>query len=391
MAKYLDKTGLAKVLEILKSQYEAGDTTIQTSLTSHINNKSNPHGVTKSQVGLSNVANLDQSKAIKSITRNAKTFTYTTLDGTTGTFDQQDTTYSDVTTTTHGLMTAADKVKLNKLAFDSNNKIDSSILPSYVDDVIEGYYSDSKFYSTKSSDGKFSGEITGETGKIYVDLNTTDYKVYRYSGTAYVLISDVPAATLNRIKTLEDNYVPKTRTVNGHALSANVTVTKSDLGIGNVTNYDQSKAIKSITRSGTTFTATALDGTTTTFTQQDNNNWTALAGASSSADGTAGYAPKPTKGQQGYFLRGDATWAAVSKSTVGLGNVANYDQSKAIKSITRSGTTFTMTALDGTTSTFTQQDNGTSDSALPTGSATDASTVESVYGAFAAAGYSLSA
>lgn len=36
-----------------------------------------------------------------------------------------------------------------------------------------------------------------------------------------------------------------------------------------VANYDQSKAIKSITRSGTTFTATALDGTTFTFTQQD--------------------------------------------------------------------------------------------------------------------------
>lgn len=48
-------------------------------------------------------------------------------------------------------------------------------------------------------------------------------------------------------------------------------VTKSQVGLGNVANYDQSKAIKSITRSGTTFTATALDGTTTTFTQQDNN------------------------------------------------------------------------------------------------------------------------
>ena len=31
----------------------------------HIGNKSNPHGVTKAQVGLGNVANYDQSKAIK--------------------------------------------------------------------------------------------------------------------------------------------------------------------------------------------------------------------------------------------------------------------------------------------------------------------------------------
>lgn len=42
-------------------------------------------------------------------------------------------------------------------------------------------------------------------------------------------------------------------------------------GSKELANYDQSKAIKSITRSGTTFTATALDGTTFTFTQQDNN------------------------------------------------------------------------------------------------------------------------
>jgi len=48
-----------------------------------------------------------------------------------------------------------------------------------------------------------------------------------------------------------------------------------------------------------------------------------------------------------------------SATDVGLGNVANIDQSKAIKSITRSGTTFTYTCLDDSTGTFTQQDNDT--------------------------------
>lgn len=50
---------------------------------------------------------------------------------------------------------------------------------------------------------------------------------------------------------------------------------------------------------------------------------------------------------------------SVAKKVMSLDNVANYDQSKAIKSISRSGTTFTATALDGTTFTFTQQDNNT--------------------------------
>lgn len=65
----------------------------------HIGNKSNPHKVTKAQVGLSNVENYDQSKAIKSITRSGTTFTATALDGTKFTFTQQDnnTTYSAIT------------------------------------------------------------------------------------------------------------------------------------------------------------------------------------------------------------------------------------------------------------------------------------------------------
>ena len=44
--------------------------------------------------------------------------------------------------------------------------IPASILPSYVDDVIEGYYLSDKFYKTNSTSGTL---INGETGKIYVD------------------------------------------------------------------------------------------------------------------------------------------------------------------------------------------------------------------------------
>ena len=69
---------------------------VSNTINTHIANKSNPHAVTKAQVGLGSVANLDQSKAIKSITRSGTTFTATALDGTTSTFTQQDnnTTYS---------------------------------------------------------------------------------------------------------------------------------------------------------------------------------------------------------------------------------------------------------------------------------------------------------
>ena len=68
--------------------------------------------------------------------------------------------------------------------------IDKARLPSYVDDVIEGYYNSNKFYTTKSNN-TYSGEITGETGKIYVDLGSSPSKIYRFvsTQTGYVQIN----------------------------------------------------------------------------------------------------------------------------------------------------------------------------------------------------------
>ena len=70
---------------------------------------------------------------------------------------------------------------------DENGKVPSNQLPSYVDDVIEGYFSDSKFYEESSH----ATEITGESGKIYVDI--TSGKTYRWSGSAFVVISETIA------------------------------------------------------------------------------------------------------------------------------------------------------------------------------------------------------
>ena len=66
-------------------------------------------------------------------------------------------------------------------------------------------------------------------------------------------------------------------------------------GITGKPSYYDPKAIKSITRSGTTFTATHLDGTTSTFTQQDNNSVAALTlkttNSASSTTTIGSYAP----------------------------------------------------------------------------------------------------
>ena len=68
-------------------------------------------------------------------------------------------------------------------SLDSSGKVPSAQLPSYVDDVVEGYYYNSKFYEEDTH----TTEITPETGKIYVDL--AEDKSYRWGGSVYVEIS----------------------------------------------------------------------------------------------------------------------------------------------------------------------------------------------------------
>ena len=67
---------------------------------------------------------------------------------------------------------------------DVTGKVPSSQLPSYVDDVIDGYYKDAdgKFYKENT----YTTEIVGESGKIYISLDTNIQ--YRWTGTAFAAL-----------------------------------------------------------------------------------------------------------------------------------------------------------------------------------------------------------
>ena len=107
-------------------------------------------------------------------------------------------------------------------------------------------------------------------------------------------------------------------TINAHAANKSNPhgVTKAQVGLGSVANLDQSKAIKSITRSGTTFTYTALDGTTSTFTQQDTDTtYSVFTGATASSGGSTGLVPKPTIEDVDKYLCSDGTWKTASGGT----------------------------------------------------------------------------
>ena len=96
---------------------------------------------------------------------------------------------------------------------------------------------------------------------------------------------------------LPNTYVPQTRKVNGHALSADVTVTKSDVGLGSVANTGDS--------------ATPTSGGTTKFTT--GGAYTELAKKVDT-----------TRKVNGHALSADVT---VTKSDVGLGSVVNTGDS----------------------------------------------------------------
>lgn len=74
--------------------------------------------------------------------------------------------------------------------------IPSSQLPSYVDDIIEGYKLGNVFYT----DSSYTTEVIPATGKIYVDLTTgQSSKQYRYTGSAYIQVTNGFIASSNDI------------------------------------------------------------------------------------------------------------------------------------------------------------------------------------------------
>lgn len=177
-----------------------------------------------------------KSSAVSTITRYGTTFTATKADGTTFTFDQQDSTVPKTVTTplmngtaSIGSETAyaagdhvhpSDSTKADVSLIGSANGIcplnassliDSQYLPSFVDDVIEAYprSGETELSSTWLATGSASGSaITPESGKIYtLMVDSTSYSAnsqFRWGGTAYVKMNDggVSSITNTEIDTI---------------------------------------------------------------------------------------------------------------------------------------------------------------------------------------------
>lgn len=159
---------------------------------------------------------------------------------------------------------AISEVSGNLPASRISGVIDAAHLPSYVDDVIEGYLNGDKFYTTKSSSGAYSGEIKAEAGKIYVDLSNN--KTYRWSGSTYVVISETIALGTTHATA---GYGDESRAAYNHSTSTGNPhkTTKADLGLGSVENKSSATIRGELTSANVT---TALGYTPP---KTDTNTW----------------------------------------------------------------------------------------------------------------------
>ena len=137
--------------------------------------------ITPTNIGLGNVDNTsDLNKPISTATQTALNGKVDTVAGKGLSTNDYDNTakgiVDGVTTALAGKVNTSSVGSANGVAeLDTNGKVPSSQLPSYVDDVLE--YADLAHFPA-----------TGETGKIYIAEDTN--KTYRWSGSGYAEISE---------------------------------------------------------------------------------------------------------------------------------------------------------------------------------------------------------
>ena len=170
---------------------------------------------------------------------------------------------------------------------DESGKVLSSQLPSYVDDVLE-YNSEDNFPET------------GESGKIYISLNSN--KTYRWSGSVYVELSESISLGTTSSTAFRGDYG---NIAYQHANKKGLAFAS---GLYKITTNDQGHVTSAVAVTKSDITALGIPSQDTTYNT--------MTGATVDTAGTLGLVPAPSIGSQDKFLKGDGTWSELNEATL---------------------------------------------------------------------------
>ena len=220
---------------------------LTTQITIHTADKNNPHEVTKAQIGLSDVDNTrDIDKPISTAQQAALTELDSRLTEAITNHSEDTSNPHDVTKEQVGLSNVTNDAQVKRsemgvangvATLGEDGKVPASQLPAFVDDIVE-------------ADSLDEFPETGEVGKIYLAKDTNI--IYRWSGSRYVEISSSIALGETASTAYPgDKGKATTDKVNSHISDTNNphSVTKAQVGLGNVDNTsDLNKPISTATQ-----------------------------------------------------------------------------------------------------------------------------------------------
>lgn len=221
-----------------------------------------------------------------------------------------DTTYGDATTSAHGLMTAADKAKLNGIASNANN---------YSHPTSAG----NKHIPAGGSAGQILRWSADGTATWGADNNTT-YSIFKGASSSAAGGSGLvppPAAGSQSTKYLRADgtwteppnttYANATKDTAGLMTAADKTKLDGITAEANKYVHPTNSGYKHIPAGGSAgqILRWKEDGTATWGADKD-TTYTNFVGATADAGGKPGLVPAPVSGATTLFLKSDGTWAA---------------------------------------------------------------------------------
>ena len=191
---------------------------------------------------------------------------------------------------------------------DGAGKVPAGQLPSYVDDVLEGYLSVGEFYKEATHKTVFAQE----SGKIYVDLPSG--KTYRWGGSAYVVISETLALGETSGTAYRGDF-GKAAFAHSQSAHAPANAEQNVQSDWNATNTTDDAFIKNKPESlpanggnAATVNKHTVDSDVPADAKFTDTTYGSMRGATSSAAGIAGLVPAPSPGAGDRYLGADGTW-----------------------------------------------------------------------------------